>query len=390
MFQRLILLTLALAAVLASATTAAQAPSPVPGSEKRSTSRVWQGRWIWTEGEPAPRNSYTYFRKKLKLDGNPKEPQILITADSRYQLFVNGKFVGRGPVRSDRRWLYYDTWNLEPHLKKGDNVLAVLVHHFGESTFQYMQGRGGLLADVFAFAGKPLGHTDSTWRALRSPAWSSEGPRMSIQLGFNEVYDARKAPQDWTALEFNDSSWPEAKEIGPAGMEPWPGLVPRDIPKMLEVPLRAKRVLETVEVEPPAPAQHVDLLAQMPVKEWVVAYLATTLKSPAERPVTLHFGSDDALKVWLNGRLITSHAGDRAAAPDQHNVPVTLQPGENRLLAKVVQGHSKWEYYFRLSGNTSGVTQSGTAGGEWSLLGPFPFPMDPTLKRGYDTAFPPE
>ncbi|MGV3719486.1 MAG: family 78 glycoside hydrolase catalytic domain [Actinomycetota bacterium] len=392
MLHKLTLLAVALAAVLASMPQPgeAQAPSPVPGSQERSTGREWKASWIWTEGEPAPRNSYTYFRKRLTLDRAQKEAKIHLTADSRYQLFVNGAFVGRGPVRSDRRWLYYDTWDLAPHLKKGENVVAVLVHHFGESTFQYMQGRGGLLAEVVGQGGRPLAGTDETWRALRSAAWSSTGPRMSIQLGFNEAYDARQAPEGWTAADFNDSSWAAVKEIGPAGMEPWPSLTPRDIPAMLETPMRARKVLETVELEPPAPAQHVDLLAQMPVKEWAVAYLAATLKSPDERRVTLHFGSDDALKVWLNGRLIASHAGDRAAAPDQHNVPVTLRAGENRLLAKVVQGHSKWEFFFRASGHATGVEQSAPAGGQWSVLGPFPFPMDVTLRKGYDLAFPPE
>lgn len=396
MFPRLTLLFLGLAAVLFSLpvagaptppTTAAPA-KPMPKQAPRS----WNARWIWTGGDPKPQNSYTYFRKNLQLDSTPREAKLHLTADSRYQLFVNGKFVGRGPVRSDRRWLYYDTWDVAPHLKKGKNAVAVLVHHFGEGTFQYMQGRGGLLAEVVGSNGKSLGHTDASWRALRSEAWSGGRPRMSIQLGFNEVYDARKAPVDWTEPTFVDQSWPQAQEIGAAGMEPWPNLVPRDIPAMLETPLRAAKVLETVELEPVTGAQYVDLLALMERKEWAVAYLSTVLTSPEAQEVTLKFGSDDALKVWLNGQPVVSRLVSRGGAPDQEAVRVKLSAGPNTLLAKVIQGHSKWDFYYRLSGNQWPVTQQGgtSAGSYWRVAGPFSFERDDTLRRGFDTAFWPE
>jgi len=399
MLHKLTLLALAIAAVLAAAPRpgVAQAPSAIPGSQERSTGRTWKGSWIWTEGEPAPRNSYTYFRKELKLDGTPKEARIHLTADSRYQLFVNGAFVGRGPVRSDRRWLYYDTWDLAPHLKKGENVLAVLVHHFGESTFQYMQGRGGLLADVVGPGGRQIAQTDETWRALRSAAWSSTGPRMSIQLGFNEVYDAREAPENWLAAAFDDRSWPLAKSIGAAGMEPWPSLVPRDIPAMSETPVRARKILETVEVDN-SPArgagalQFLDLNALLGRRDNAVAYVSAVLVSPQEQEVELAFGSDDALKVWVNEKQPISHLVERGAAPDQEKLRVKLYGGANTITAKVVQGHSDWGFYFRVSGNKYPLEQqaSDDKGAVWRVVGPFPYEKEGGLKRGFDALFWPE
>ncbi|HEU4754366.1 MAG TPA: alpha-L-rhamnosidase N-terminal domain-containing protein, partial [Armatimonadota bacterium] len=350
MFARSFLLLLCLTALSASASRSQPAPAALPATPLHGT-RSWLGRWIWTPGEPSPRNSYAYFRKTFTVDSTPREANLHLTADSRYQLWVNGAFVGRGPVRSDRRWLHYDTWNVAPRLKKGKNVVAVLVHHYGEWTFQYMKGRGGLMADLTGFAGQGLARTDSSWRALRSEAWEGGRDRMSIQLGFNEVYDARKEPVGWKSPSFDDSAWPQAVEIGPAGTEPWPNLVERGIPPMREEPRPAKAVIETAEVETPEGAQHVDLLSLMEPNTWASAYLQTTLISPDRREVELKLGSDDALKVWLNGKPVLSHLLDRAAAPDQDTARVTLEPGPNRLLAKVVQGHSKWEFYFRLAGN---------------------------------------
>lgn len=389
-----------LAALALSFAASASRSQEMPASP---LGRPWTGKWIWTAGEKAPRNSYTYFRKALPLEEAPRPQRpvrVHLTADSRYQLWVNGEFVGRGPVRSDRRWLYYDTWDLTPHLRKGDNAIAVLVHHYGESTFQYMQGRGGLLADVTGSAGVVLTSTNASWKALRSPAWGSVHPagvagqpRMSIQQGYSETFDARQEPVGWNAAGFDDTPWPAATEIGEAGMEPWPGLVPRDLPAMLEEPRAAKKVLEVVEVEEAGGAQYVDLLSRFDPREWAAAYLATTLVSPDRREVELKFGSDDALKVWLNGKPIVGRLIDRAAAADQETVKVTLEPGPNPLLAKVVQGHSKWEFYFRMAGRTEGIHQEAPgqpAANPWLLAGPFPFPRDDSLKTGYDQAFAPE
>lgn len=384
---------LALAAGLTAFPSALQAKPDKPEVPAPAQARTWQAKWIWTPGDPAPRNSYTYFRKTLDLGSTPKSAKIHLTADSRYIVFVNGAAVGRGPVRSDRRWLYYDTWDISARLKRGKNVIAVLVHHYGEFTFQYMKGRGGLIAEVEA-GRSLLARTDSTWRARRSEAWAGGGPRMSIQLGFPEVYDARKEPKGWKLPEFDDSAWATTEEIGAAGMEPWPHLIPRDIPPMREEPLRPNRVLEVTQVPVGSPAQHIDFLPVLTPKLWAAAYVATTLVSPDRREVTLRFGSDDALKVWLNGKEIVSHLISRAAAPDQESARVTLEPGKNVLLAKIVQGHSAWEFYFGMTGSVEGVRQapiSGLSGtGAWAVSGGYAYPTDETLKTGFDKVFAPE
>src|SRR5262249_40095547 len=152
----LLLLALLSGAAMVTPTASRGAPDSSPGA-----ARAWRGKWIWTPGEPSPRNSYTYFRKTLDLASAPTAARLHLTADSRYQLFVNGAFAGRGPARSDRRWLSYDTWDVARQLRKGRNVIAVLVHHYGEWTFQYMKGRGGLIAELEGGGSSPLAVTDA-------------------------------------------------------------------------------------------------------------------------------------------------------------------------------------------------------------------------------------
>ena len=81
---RLPLLFLALVFLAAAAPTRSQNTTP------KFPTRVWSGKWIWTGTEPSPRNSYTYFRKEFELGGSEKEAKLYLTADSRYQLWVNG------------------------------------------------------------------------------------------------------------------------------------------------------------------------------------------------------------------------------------------------------------------------------------------------------------
>ena len=61
-----------------------------------------------------------------------------ITADSRYALYVNGHEVLRGPVRSQPRRMMYDLVDLAPHLKVGENTIAVYVKYYGRPNSFYI------------------------------------------------------------------------------------------------------------------------------------------------------------------------------------------------------------------------------------------------------------
>lgn len=82
-------------------------------------------------------------------------------------------------------------------------------------------------------------------------------------------------------------------------------------------------------------------------------YLARTLSTPTERRLTLLLGSDDAIKVWLNGRLVHENNVARPLAPDQDRVDVSLPPGESTLLVKVVNFTGGYGFTFRPESNAS-------------------------------------
>jgi alpha-L-rhamnosidase len=196
-------------------------------------------KWIWiAKPDPIP-NSYIYARKTFVLDSAPTSALIKASADSRYKLFVNGRYVGKGPVRSAEGSCCVDSYDVTNLLTRGSNVVAFLVHHIGENTYAYSAGKPGLICRVkIETGGEPhvLG-TDETWKVRRATEWTDSGARMSHRLGFQEVYDARNACEDWNQVRCGDKGWENAVVVGVPPALPWGEMITRQIP-----PLREERI----------------------------------------------------------------------------------------------------------------------------------------------------
>ena len=65
----------------------------------------------------------------------------------------------------------------------------------------------------------------------------------------------------------------------------------------------------------------------------------------AQRGVTMHVGSDDAIKVWLNGTVVHNHPVNRGASDFQDTFPVNVVAGENLLLVKVSERGGGWSMF---------------------------------------------
>ncbi len=91
-------------------------------------------------------------------------------------------------------------------------------------------------------------------------------------------------------------------------------------------------------------------------------YLYRTINAPSPRQMTLSLGSNDALKVWLNGTVVLDKNVQRGVKPDQDRITIDLNAGENRLLMKVVNYGANYAFYFRV--------QKDHGGGEALTLSP--------------------
>ena len=77
-----------------------------------------------------------------------------------------------------------------------------------------------------------------------------------------------------------------------------------------------------------------------------VAYGSIAFHSPRQQNTQLYVGSDDAVKVWLNGVLVHNNPVDRGSSDYQDAFPVTLKLGKNTLLVAVYELRGGWSGFF--------------------------------------------
>ena len=203
--------------------------------------RPWQARWIWHPPAEHMDNLHLLTRRVLECDRPPDSAVCRISACNMYELYVNGKFVGRGPSPSYPDWQYFDAYDIAPLLTAGRNIIAARCYNYGptmQSVLLQDPGPGGLLVEIDSDR-QTLLISDDQWRVMADPT----RPRQTEQIsghrgGFKEIFDARAEVLGWEQIQFNDSDWSAAHVLGPADCQPWTRLIPGEIP-----PLRIEPVL---------------------------------------------------------------------------------------------------------------------------------------------------
>ena len=85
-----------------------------------------------------------------------------------------------------------------------------------------------------------------------------------------------------------------------------------------------------------------------------VVYGSVTLNSPQKQETTMLVGSNDAVKVWLNGERVHYNSIKRDAADFQDAFPVTLKAGVNVLLVAIDNhGHGAFSGFFGFANDTN-------------------------------------
>jgi hypothetical protein len=82
--------------------------------------------------------------------------------------------------------------------------------------------------------------------------------------------------------------------------------------------------------------------------EHVVAYAWAQVDMPEETISLLGVGSDDAVKVWLNGELVHENWTNRPPFPDSDRFKVTFRKGSNQLVFKIQNQVRRWGFCCRL------------------------------------------
>ena len=188
---------------------------------------AFAGNWITS---PMTAELHPVFRKKFVLTGEEaaERARLYICGLGLYEAYLNGEKIGNQfltPYFTDYRYrVQYQTYDIAPLLKEGENVLDVwLGEGWYKGRFGYLVGgqlreyygdEYKLIADI-QIGEKVIG-TDETWMCLRSPILTS-----GIYDG--EVYDARRD----AAIEapgYRDIAWAKLTSAPRAQLVPMTGL----------------------------------------------------------------------------------------------------------------------------------------------------------------------
>lgn len=207
-------------------------------------------KWITALDCDEKTNLYVQFVKLFKLD-KVCELTMNITAVSQYMLWVNGQYVHRGPAVGDVRYYYYDTLKIDAEfLRKGTNVIAVLLYHDGDTIhpwqdngvvqgFEY--GKPGLLVHLKGDGVDIV--SDRSWQVKVSEVYSGFS-RVSRWGGYCESYHGEKE-QPWMMTEYPYGGWSDAVERAGAICEKYvKNLVKLELSPLEVTELKPRRIID--------------------------------------------------------------------------------------------------------------------------------------------------
>ncbi len=219
-----------------------------------ASEKQWSAKWIWANEEL--KAEAVLARKDIELNTIPDKAIIKISASDFYQLYINGSYINRGPARSAAHHQSYDYIDIQPYLKKGNNLVAVrAVFEPGAHSYQF-EARAGLLVQLELDELELV--SDNSWRLTEDVSWDKNSNAISrFQRDVVDVVDMRSYEHNWFKPEYDDSRWKMAKELirnegwpsHQKGVEPstlinpWIKLVKRDIPMLNESFVKADELI---------------------------------------------------------------------------------------------------------------------------------------------------
>lgn len=224
----------------------------------------WPATWIGLPDAPVP-PFFCVFQRVFRIDQTACI-RVHVSADERYELFLDGERIGRGPERGAPDWWYFESYDLE--LSPGTHRLSARVWALGESgPAAQMSVQPGFLLAAEAPWGDLLSTGKADWQVGRMHGLSMLPNRSHLLRGSRFSIDAAGYPWGWEWGAGVD--WQAAKSLKPA-MGRWINwdffkdhlLKPSMLPPMFE------------ELLPPGQVCHVDAVGGDEEERWKVPVLA--------------------------------------------------------------------------------------------------------------------
>ncbi len=276
---------------------------------------------LWSHDHLPASHEVVLFRRAFTLARQLNSAELFIFADTRYEVWVDGEWIGRGPARFSQTTREYDVHQLGA-LSPGQHLVAVLVqwapnNRRSESVSPFLmahiQGSQEQNSTVVI-------RTDSDWKALSADAWKQDATPVHSWglIGPTELVDLHQLPYNWMCLKFDDRQWPRAivKDVSAAVV-----YRPRSIPLLADVPF-IPTILDAGLLSPGR------VVAELPVSlpdPYILTLEATEINEFHIEAIT---GTLQAI-LFDNDSVNWQATGEYR--PDVYGASVAIQPGLHTL-----------------------------------------------------------
>src|SRR5690606_12238003 len=192
----------------------------------------WKAKWIGVDlNHLAPTAEYhlppsPYLRKEVILNKKIKSAHLYISSLGLHNFYINGEKIGRDYFASGwtdyHKRVYYNVYDVSNQLKNGENAFGAILSsgwYAGYLGYALLVGS----PQVNQFYGKfPLlkAEIDVTYedgsqeQIVTDSSWKySTGAILESDFLQGEKHDARKEPQGWNRVGFDESSWTTIQEF---------------------------------------------------------------------------------------------------------------------------------------------------------------------------------
>ncbi|MDE0315610.1 MAG: hypothetical protein OXM61_11950 [Candidatus Poribacteria bacterium] len=232
-------------------------------------------------------------------------------SDDSIKVWLNGEVVFTNAVNRGRG-MWQDEFGIS--LKQGDNLILVKVSERG--------GGWGMHVGILETPYVPVVDILTNWLWMIARAESGQGGAAATDVDLLAVASKDVTTEDMVA-EIG------ASEGDSLGDYDW---------TLAELPQNGNldEIANLMEVEGGL--------------DDITAYGLVTLVADETKEVTLLAGSDDSIKVWLNGEVVHTNAVNRGRSRWQDEFTVNLRQGDNLLLVKVSDRGGGWGMHFGIRG----------------------------------------
>lgn len=171
-------------------------------------------KWIWVKQKNIEfkENTRGSFAASFCVENLNEDITLTICAVEKYMVYLNGKLIGRGPVRHRKGELSYDCYALLPLCRAGRNDLAIRVWNYGWSTYQSTTEQAALDFSVKQ-NDMILAESGSDTKCKMDEGHMRYVPKRNVNHGFTDYYDARKDNLKWITDSTISEKWETAEVL---------------------------------------------------------------------------------------------------------------------------------------------------------------------------------